>query len=145
VVYWNLEDLRSLEAQLELTRAQQEDLRSLSAPILEAAPGVLLLPLVGRMDAVRADHIADRLLHAIGAHAARAALIDVTGLSTVDTAAVAALAAITRAATLMGTRCLLCGVSPASALQMIDLNVRLDGVSIFASASAALASAMRRS
>jgi anti-anti-sigma regulatory factor len=145
VVYWNLEDLRALEVQLALTRAQQEDLRSLSVPILEAAPGVLLLPLVGRMDEDRAGHIADRLLHAISARGVRAVLLDVTGLSTVDTASVAALAAITRAATLMGARCLLSGVSPESALQMIDLNVRLDGVSIFASASAALTTAMRRS
>jgi anti-anti-sigma factor len=145
VVYWNLEDLRALEVQLELTRAQQEDLRSLSVPILEAAPGVLLLPLVGRMDAARADHIADRLLHAIAARAARAVLLDLTGLSTVDTASMAALAAITRATTLMGARCLLSGVSPESALQMVDLHVRLGGVSIFASASAALSTAMRRS
>ena len=143
VVYWNLEDLKALETQLALTRAQQEELRTLSAPILEAAPGVLLVPLVGRMDAARAEHIADRLLHAISARAVDAALIDVTGLETVDTASVAALAAIARATTLMGARCLLSGVSPKSAVQMTELNVRLDGVSIFASASDALLATMR--
>jgi len=143
VVYWNLEDLKALETQLALTRAQQEELRTLSAPILEAAPGVLLVPLVGRMDAARAEHIADRLLHAISARAVDAALIDVTGLETVDTASVAALAAIARATTLMGARCLLSGVSPKSAVQMTELDVRLDGVSIFASASDALLATMR--
>ena len=49
VVYWNLEDVKALEAQLALTRAQREELRRLSAPILEVAPGVLLVPLVGRL------------------------------------------------------------------------------------------------
>jgi len=143
VVYWNLEDLKALETQLALTRAQQEELRTLSAPILEAAPGVLLVPLVGRMDAARAEHIADRLLHAISARAVDAALIDVTGLETVDTASVAALAAIARATTLMGARCLLSGVSPKSAVQMTELDVRLDGVSFFASASDALLATMK--
>jgi anti-anti-sigma regulatory factor len=144
VVYWNLEDLEALEVQLALTRAQKEELRTLSAPILEVAPGVLLVPLVGRMDAARAEQIADRLLHAISVRSVRAALIDVTGLETVEVASVAALAAIARATTLMGARCLMSGISPKSAKQMIDLDVRLDGVSCFASASDALLATMRR-
>ena len=142
VVYWNLEDLEALEAQLALTRAQQEELRRLSAPILEAAPGVLLVPLVGHMDAARAEQIAERLLHAISVRSVHAALIDVTGLETVEAGSVAALAAIARATTLMGARCLLSGVSPRSAVQMVDLDVSLDGVSFFPSASAALLATM---
>lgn len=145
VVYWNLEDLKALEAQLALTRAQQEELRTLSTPILEAAPGVLLLPLVGRIDATRADQIADRLLSAIVERSIRAALIDVTGVETMDATSVAALAAITRATRLMGVECMLSGISPASAIQMTELDVRLDGVSTFNSASAALLATMRRS
>lgn len=143
VVYWNLEDLEALEAQLALTRAQQEELRNLSAPILEAAPGVLLVPLVGRMDAARAEHIAERLLDAISVRSVHAALIDVTGLETVEAGSVASLAAIARATTLMGARCLLSGVSPKSAKQMVDLDIRLDGVSFFTSASDALLATMR--
>ncbi len=138
VVYWNLEDVKALEAQLALTRAQQEELRRLSAPILEVAPGVLLLPLVGRMDAARAEQIADRLLHAISERSVEAALIDVTGLDTVEAASVAALAGIARATTLMGARCFISGVSPKSAVQMVDLDVHLEGVSFFPSAAAAL-------
>lgn len=142
VVYWNLEDLKALETQLALTRAQQEELRTLSAPILEAAPGVLLVPLVGRMDESRAQHIADRLLRAISERPVDAALIDVTGLETVDEASVSALASIARATTLMGVRCLLSGVSPKSAVQMTSLGVRLDGISIHATPSAALLATM---
>ncbi len=143
VVYWNLEDLEALEAQLALTRAQQEELRMLSAPILEAAPGVLLVPLVGRMDPARAEQIADRLLHAISVRSARAAVIDVTGLETVEAASVSALAAIARSTMLMGARCLLSGVSPKSAVQMSELDIQLDGVSFFASASDALRATTR--
>ena len=138
VVYWNLEDLEALETQLALTRAQQEELRRLSAPILEAAPGVLLVPLVGHMDTARAEQIAERLLQAINARSVHAALIDVTGLETLEAPSVAALAAIARATTLMGARCLMSGVSPKSAMQMVDLDVSLDGVAFFRSASDAL-------
>ncbi len=144
VVYWNLEDLKALERQLALTRAQQEELRTLSAPILEAAPGLLLLPLVGRMDTARAEHIANRLLQTIADRSdVEAALIDVTGLETVDTDAVTALVSIARATTLMGVRCLLSGVSPKSAVQMTSLGVSLHGVQIFATASDALLSTVR--
>lgn len=143
VVYWNLEDLKSLEVQLEVTRAQQEELRTLSTPLLEIAPGVLLLPLVGRMDAARADQIADRLLSVINEREMRAALIDVTGVENMDAASVSALAAITRATKLMGATCMLSGLSPASAIQMTEHDIRLDGISTFSSASNALVAALR--
>jgi len=143
VVYWNLEDLGALETQLALTRAQEEELRRLSAPILEAAPGVLLVPLVGHMDTARAQQIADRLLHAINARSVRAALIDVTGLETMEEGSVAALAAIARATTLMGARCLMSGVSPKSAVQMTALDLSLDGVAFFRTASEALRATTR--
>ncbi|AKU95516.1 RsbR, positive regulator of sigma-B [Labilithrix luteola] len=145
VVYWNLEDLKTLEAQLALTRAQKEELRRLSTPLLEIAPGVLLLPLVGRMDTARADQIADRLLSAVSQRATRAALIDVTGVEAMDAASVSALAAITRATKLLGAECMLSGISPASAVQMTEHDIHLDGVSTFSSASNALVAAMRRS
>lgn len=142
VVYWNLEDLRALAEQHAVTQAQKEELLELSAPILEAAPGVLLLPLVGRLERERAAHIAERLLQTIGGRRARVVLFDVTGVQVADAASIAALVAMIRAAGLMGAVCMLSGISPTSAQQIVGLDVPLPEIRIFPTPSLALAAAL---
>jgi rsbT co-antagonist protein RsbR len=144
VVYWNLEDLRALSEQYAVTRAQREELLRLSAPILEAAPGVLLLPLVGRLDGERAAQIAERLLRAIAERPTRTVLFDVTGVEAADEASIAALVGIIRAAGLMGASCMLSGMTPRSARQMVALGLRLPDIEIHPTVSLALAAALVR-
>lgn len=142
VVYWNLEDLRALDEQHALVKTQKEQLLRLSAPILEAAPGVLLLPLVGRLDGERAAQIAERLLQTLARRSTRAVVFDLTGMEAADDRSIAALVGILRAAGLMGARCLLSGATPGLARQFVDLDLPLPTHAIFPSASLALAAAI---
>lgn len=144
VVYWNLADLADLKAQYAVTEAQKAELLVLSAPILEVAPGVLLLPLVGRLDAERAGQIAARLLAAISTRSTRAALFDVTGMEAAETASIGALLGIMRAAALMGVACVISGMTPRLAKQLVSLELALPEVRFFSTASAALAALLGR-
>lgn len=142
VVYWNLEDLRALDEQYAVVKAQKEELLELSAPILEAAPGVLLLPVVGRLDGERCALVAQRLLHAIARRPTRAVVFDLTGMDASGSASLAALVGIFRAAALMGAVCLLSGVTPASARRAVELDLPLPTDRIYPTVSLALAAAL---
>lgn len=142
VVYWNLEDLRALGEQYALVSSQREELLELSAPILEAAPGVLLLPVIGRLDGERCARVAERLLRAIARRPTRAVVFDLTGMDASGSASIAALVGIFRAAALMGAACLLSGVTPASARQLVALDLPLPTHQIYPTVSLALAAAL---
>jgi anti-anti-sigma regulatory factor/putative methionine-R-sulfoxide reductase with GAF domain len=142
VVYWNLEDLRALNEQYSLVKAQKEELLDLSAPILEAAPGVLLLPVVGRLDGERCALVAQRLLHTIARRSTRAVVFDLTGMEETGSGSIAALIDIFRAARLMGAECLLSGVTPASARRIVELDLPLPTDRIYPSVHLALAAAL---
>lgn len=142
VVYWNLEDLRALDEQYSLVKAQKEELLDLSAPILEAAPGVLLLPFVGRLDDERCAFVARRLLHTIARRPTRAVVFDLTGLEAAGCASIAALVGIFRAVGLMGAVCLLSGVTPVNARRLVELDLPLPTDRIYPTVSLALAAAL---
>jgi PAS domain S-box-containing protein len=124
-------------------RAQQEAMRALSTPILQVWDGVLALPLIGTMDDARAQQMSERLLHEIGRSRASFVILDLTGAEGMDTSTVSHLARIVDAARLLGSRCLISGVSPAIARTMVELDVHPEGLASFGQLQDALGHALR--
>ncbi|WP_437285090.1 PAS domain S-box protein [Sorangium sp. So ce406] len=104
-----------------LLRQQQETMLEMSTPIIQAWEGVLVLPVIGTVETARASQIMERLLPEIVRTQARFAILDLTGVSAVDAATVSHLLAVVRAASLLGSQCLVSGISPAIARTMTEI------------------------
>jgi rsbT co-antagonist protein RsbR len=117
-----------LDAKQEQIRIQQEAIRELSTPVLPVQDGILILPVVGMIDSVRAQQITQRLLEGIAAHRARAVVLDVTGVPAVDSAVANHLLQTVQAASLMGARVVVTGMSAANAQTLVRIGVDLAGL-----------------
>lgn len=104
---------------------QSEAIRELSTPVLQIRDGLLLLPLIGVVDTHRAQLITENLLRAIRDTRARVAVIDVTGVATIDTKVANHLLQTVTAARLMGARAIVSGVSADVAQSMVSLGIEL--------------------
>lgn len=124
-------------AQAQLAR-QNDAIRALSTPVIEVARGVLILPLIGLVDAARAEQIMEQLLAAIVRQAASTVILDLTGVPTIDTAAAHHLLQVTAAAKLLGTRSIITGVSPGNAQTLVRLDVDLAAIATRSSLAVAL-------
>jgi rsbT co-antagonist protein RsbR len=103
---------------------------------------MLLLPLVGIVDSVRAQQIAERLLTAISQTEAEVTLIDVTGVPVMDTSVARHILKTVEAAEMLGTRVVLTGISPATAQTMVKLGIDMSGVPTRGSLKSGLALAL---
>ncbi|MDC0743325.1 STAS domain-containing protein [Polyangium mundeleinium] len=117
-----------LEARELITQAQAEEIFELSARVLPLARGVLLLPLVGRIDGARTERILEVLLAAVSAHGARVVLIDVTGLPAVDEGVASHLVRAASAVRLLGAAPALVGVGPNLARTIVAGGIDLGGL-----------------
>ncbi len=120
-----LEQKAELEEKLETIAKQADAIRELSTPVMEIWEGILVLPVVGLVDTRRSLDIMNNLLAAVVSHEARCVIIDITGVEVVDTRTADYLLKISRAANLLGTRCVLTGLSPAVAQTLVELGVDL--------------------
>lgn len=125
-------------------RQQQETMLAMSSPIIQAWEGILVLPVIGTVETARANHIMERLLTEIVRTGARFAVLDLTGVSAVDAATVAHLLAVVRAANLLGSSCLVSGISPAIARTMTELGGAEGGFTTFGVLQNALRYALSR-
>ncbi|WP_437968105.1 PAS domain S-box protein [Sorangium sp. So ce260] len=125
-------------------RQQQETMLAMSTPIIQAWEGILVLPIIGIVETARANHIMERLLAEIVRTSARFAILDLTGVSAVDAATVAHLLAVVRAANLLGSTCLVSGISPAIARTMTELGAAEGGFTTFGVLQNALRYALSR-
>lgn len=130
VTAWRAAERAASEAarQEEVIAAQREMLRALSTPLVPLGDGMLLMPLVGTIDAGRADQIMAALLEGVVANAAEVAILDVTGVPAMDVAVAEALAAATKAVGLLGARVVLTGISPAAAQALVEIGAELSGI-----------------
>ncbi len=103
-------------------------MQELPTPIIQVWEQVLVVPLVGEIDAQRAANVMEDLLQGIIAHQASIVIIDVTGLPLVDTQIVHHLMQTVKAAGLLGARSVLVGIKAEMALTMIQLGVNLEDV-----------------
>jgi rsbT co-antagonist protein RsbR len=107
---------------------QQQELLELSTPVVELWHGVLALPLIGTLDSARTQIVMQNLLEAIVGKSADLAIIDITGVPTVDTLVAQHLLKTVAAARLMGADCIISGIRPQIAQTIIHLGVDLSSV-----------------
>lgn len=128
----------------EVIMRQQQELLELSTPVVELWDGILALPLIGTLDSSRTQIIMESLLQRIVSSGAELAIIDITGVPTVDTLVAQHLIKTISAARLMGADCILSGIRPQIAQTIVHLGLELNVVSK-ATMRDALALALRRS
>jgi rsbT co-antagonist protein RsbR len=107
---------------------QQQELMELSTPVVELWDGILALPLIGTLDSERTQIVMQNLLEAIVAKEADLAIMDITGVPTVDTLVAQHLLKTVAAARLMGADCIISGIRPQIAQTIIHLGVDLGQV-----------------
>jgi rsbT co-antagonist protein RsbR len=105
--------------------ALREALQELSNPIIPVYNGVLVVPLVGRVDSVRAQALTESLLEAIAREQAEIVLLDITGVAMVDTSVANHLMQTSRAASLLGSQVVLVGISAEVAQTLVQLGLDL--------------------
>ena len=122
---------------------QQQELLELSTPVVELWDGILALPLIGTLDSARTQIVMENLLERIVTSGAEIAIIDITGVPTVDTLVAQHLIKTISAARLMGADCILSGIRPQIAQTIVHLGLELNVVSK-ATMADALGLALRR-
>jgi rsbT co-antagonist protein RsbR len=99
-----------------------------STPVAMVWEGILLMPIVGILDSKRAQEIMELALEEIARTEARVLILDIMGISAVDTAVANHLIKVTKAAKLMGCECVISGIMPMVAQSMVNLGVELGSV-----------------
>jgi rsbT co-antagonist protein RsbR len=112
----------------EIIQRQQADMLELSTPVVKLWDGILALPLIGTLDSRRTQVVMESLLERIVETSAEIAIIDITGVPTVDTLVAQHLIKTVNAARLMGTECIISGIRPQIAQTIVHLGVDLQGV-----------------
>jgi rsbT co-antagonist protein RsbR len=127
----------------EVITRQQREITELSTPVVKLWQGILALPVIGTLDSERTQVVMENLLQHIVADSAEIAIIDITGVPTVDTLTAQHLLKTVAAARLMGADCIISGIRPQIAQTMVHLGVELNVVSK-ATLADALAVALKR-
>lgn len=130
-------------AREEVIARQQMEISELSTPVVKLWQGILALPLIGTLDSARTQVVMENLLDSIVRYEADIAIIDITGVPTVDTLVAQHLLKTVAAARLMGADCIVSGIRPQIAQTMVHLGVELNVVSK-ANLADAFAVALRR-
>ena len=128
----------------ELIARQQEDMLELSTPVVKIWEGVVALPLIGTLDSARTGVVMESLLQRIVETGSEIAIIDITGVPTVDTLVAQHLLKTVAAARLMGADCIISGIRPQIAQTMVHLAIDLSTVTTKATMAEALRTALTR-
>ncbi|KQV82335.1 anti-anti-sigma factor [Massilia sp. Root351] len=123
---------------------QQQELLELSTPVVQLWRDVLALPLIGTLDSARTQVVMENLLQKIIDTGASIAIIDITGVPTVDTLVAQHLLKTVAAARLMGADCIISGIRPQIAQTIVHLGVNLEDVTTKATLADAFQTAMKR-
>ncbi len=134
----------ALKIREEVIARQQSEMLELSTPVVKLWDGVLALPLIGTLDSERTQVVMESLLEEIVRTGAGIAIIDITGVPTVDTLVAQHLLKTVAAARLMGAECIISGIRPQIAATIVHLGVDLGDVSTKATLADAFAIALRR-
>jgi rsbT co-antagonist protein RsbR len=133
-----------LKSREDIVRRQQEELLELSTPVVKLWDGILALPIIGTLDSARTQVVMESLLQAIVQTNSRVAIIDITGVPTVDTVVAQHLLKTVTAARLMGADCIISGVRPQIAQTIVHLGINLLDVTTKSTLAAAFSVALQR-
>jgi rsbT co-antagonist protein RsbR len=109
-------------------RQQQQDMLELSTPVVQIWDRIICLPLIGTLDSRRTQLMMERLLERIVRSRAEVAILDITGVPTVDTQVANYLIKTVNAVRLLGSTCIVTGVGPAIAQTIVHLGIDLAGI-----------------
>ncbi|GAB2865406.1 STAS domain-containing protein [Streptomyces deserti] len=126
----------------ELIERQRQQLMEVATPVINLWDGVVAVPLIGTLDSARSQVVMESLLDAIVAQRARYAILDITGVPTVDSLVAQHLMKTVAAARLMGAECIVSGIRPAIAQTIVHLGIDLGTVLTRAGLADALAYAL---
>ncbi len=127
-----------------LIKRQQNELLELSTPVVKLWAGVLAVPMIGTLDSSRTQVVMETLLQKIVETESSLAIIDITGVPTVDTLVAQHLLKTVSAIRLMGADCIISGIRPQIAQTIVHLGIDLEGISTKATLADALALALQR-
>jgi anti-anti-sigma regulatory factor len=136
---------QELQGMLTIIRRQEESIRAMATPILKLWDGVLTMPVIGRLDSIRATQMMENLLYEITKTRSRYTILDLTGVDEIDASVANHLLNLVRAAGLLGTRCLVSGISPTMAQTIIGLGLSLTQLASFGTLEEALHHAIAQS
>jgi len=128
----------------EIILRQQQEMLELSTPVVELWDGVLALPLIGTLDSARTQVVMENLLQKIVQTGAGIAIVDITGVPTVDTLVAQHLLKTVAAARLMGADCIISGIRPQIAQTIVHLGVDLGTVITKATLAGAFVVALQK-
>ncbi len=135
-------------AEARETQQREDQLRAviqeLSTPIIPIHEGVLVLPLVGAIDSLRSQEITERLLEEIVRQQADIVIIDITGVSVVDTSVANHLIMTAQAVNLLGSRVVFTGISSTIAQTIVQLGVNLGDVVTLSNLQAGMQYALKQ-
>jgi rsbT co-antagonist protein RsbR len=129
----------------ELILRQQQELLELSTPVVKLWDGILALPIIGTLDSARTQVVMEELLQTVVSTNSKFAIIDITGVPTVDTLVAQHLLKTITAARLMGAECIISGVRPQIAQTIVHLGINLEDVITKAKLADAFALALQKS
>lgn len=129
----------------DLISRQQQELMELSTPVVKLWDGILALPIIGTLDSARTQIVMEELLRTVVATNSKFAIIDITGVPTVDTLVAQHLLKTITAARLMGAECIISGVRPQIAQTIVHLGINLEDVITKAKLADAFALALQKS
>lgn len=137
-------DYRRIEDELrQRVEAQQQAIESMSTPIIQVWDDIVTMPVVGLVDSMRAADMKNSLLETVARTRARFAIVDLTGVDTVDTATADHLLKVMRAVGLLGARCVITGIQPSVAQIIVGLGLDMQGVTTLRSLREGLKYCMR--
>ena len=122
------EQEESARLQQEVIEAQQRAIQELSTPIIPVMEHVIVMPLIGSIDTMRARDVTRKLLAGIREHRARVVILDITGVPIVDSGVAVYLNRTIQAARLKGARTIVTGISEAVAETIVDLGIDWSGI-----------------
>ncbi|WP_343602934.1 STAS domain-containing protein [Roseateles sp.] len=128
----------------DIIARQQQELLELSTPVVKLWDGVLAVPMIGTLDSGRTQLVMETLLQRIVETGSALAIIDITGVPTVDTLVAQHLLKTVTAIRLMGADAIISGIRPQIAQTIVHLGIDLEGITTKATLADALALAMRR-
>jgi len=141
--------VKRLESQLDELRAAVaekthllEVIRQASTPIAPVVSGILVVPLVGLFDSVRAENLTEKLLQEVSRVHAKTVILDISGVPVFDTGAAQLIIRLARTVRMLGTHVILVGMSPANARTIVALGVDLAGIKTLGTLQDGLAQAL---
>jgi rsbT co-antagonist protein RsbR len=132
-------------AREEVIKRQSDELLELSTPVVKLWEGIIALPVIGTLDSARSQVMMESLLARIAETGAGTAILDITGVPTVDTLTAKHLLQTVSAIRMMGSDCIISGIRPQIAQTIVHLGIDLHGVTTRPTLADALALALKRS